>query len=153
MWIEAEMRSAVRSALPEKAFLRRDRGDGLFITNAPVFDPGLDTIALFRLEKQDKLMLILPEPVWLQRLEAENPAPADDLSASLMRFRGIAPTEEAMLLFCEGIKLLDTGASALPEAITAFDRALRRMAARALRGGCSGGGLYALSLLDARLKT
>ena len=36
------LRQAAADALPEGAFLRRDRGDALFVTNAPGLCPGAD---------------------------------------------------------------------------------------------------------------
>ena len=51
MWTEPSpmqaMREAILPHLPPKAFLKRDRGEGLLVTNAPVFDPGLCEIPGF----------------------------------------------------------------------------------------------------------
>lgn len=146
----AEMRRALRSALPEKAFLRRDRGDALFITNAPAFEPALSEVPGFRAQLQAPLMRILPDESWIFRLE-ENPAP-DQLSASLARFRGDFPDAQNILLFVQGAKLLDDPSACTPDQIAAFDRALRQSAAIALRGGC-GGGLYACALMNAEIHT
>lgn len=147
-----EMRSAVRASLPEPAFLRRDRSDGLFVSNAPVFAPETSEIPGFDVERIDKLIRIRPDESWLRKLEEACPNCADDFCRSLTRFRGAEISAEAMSLFCAGLKLIDAGEGALPGEIAQFDRNVRQLAARALRKDVSGGGLYGLSLLDAGLK-
>ena len=149
----ADMRTALRAALDERAFLRRDRGDGLFISNAPVFTPETGGIGGFDVERIGQLIRIRPDTIWVNRAEAEIDAPEDDFARSMLRFRGREPDSESMALFCRGIKLLDAGEGALPGEIETYDRDVRRLAARALRGENTGGGLYALSLLDAMMKT
>jgi len=144
-----QMRDALNASLPEKAFLRRDRGDALFISNAPTFDPGMREIPGFTIEVREKLMHILPDAGWLARLEAAEPQ--DQLSRSLLRFRGQAPDHDNLRLFAQGLKLLDFPGSAPEAEIEAYDRALRQRAALALRGGC-GGGLYAAALVNAQVQ-
>ena len=157
MWtdavIVAQMRSAVQACLPKEAFLKRDRGDGVFVSNAPVFTPDSVKIPRFRTEQTGMLVRIYPDSYWAGQLEAMCVPAESDLCHSLERFRGIEPSAEAMALFCTGCKLLDAGKSALPTEIEAFGRNVRQLAAVVLRGGTNGGGLYALSLLDAMLKT
>jgi hypothetical protein len=143
-----EMRAQLNAALPEKAFLRRDRGDALFISNAPVFDPGICSIPGFRLEMQGRLMRILPDESWIDRLEENDPS--DHLSRSLLRFRGKAADTENLKLFARGCKLLDDPAAAVQSDLNDYDRALRQSAAIALRGGC-GGALYACALMNAEI--
>lgn len=144
----AEMRAALRAQLPASAFLRRSRGDALFVSNAPRFDPEIHEIHRFCIRIQDGLMHILPSDSWITRMEEASPD--DDFSQSLMRFRGQAPDPENCLLFARGIKLLDWAESAPEAEIRAYDRALRQRAAVALRGGC-GGGLYAAALIRTQL--
>ena len=48
-----EYRAALKPLLPEGAFLRTDRKDALFVTNAPIFDPGFS----------------LPKEAWTVRTE------------------------------------------------------------------------------------
>ena len=139
------MREILRAALPEKAFLRRDRGDALFISNAPAIAPVVDPVPGFVFLVDGKLLRILPEPRWMQKWEETEPP--DHLSESLIRFRGAEPEQEALVLFVRGLKLLDMGAGAPANEIDAFDRAVRQLAAAALRRG-SGGGLYALAILN-----
>ena len=147
-----EMRLAIHSRLPEKAFLRRDRENGLFVSNAPVFDPEIREIPGFHIENTGKLIRIYPEVRWLRRLEDEYAGAADHFSLSLARFKGAEVSDAAMVLFCTGLKLLDAGEGAGEAEIALFDRNLRQLAARALRKDIPGGGLYTLSLLDEMLK-
>ena len=55
-----EMRAVLRSSLPERAFLRRDRGDALFISNAPAFGSGTFSIPGFILEEAAGMLLQPP---------------------------------------------------------------------------------------------
>ena len=145
------MRQALRAALPEKAFLKRDRGDALFVTNAPIFDPGLQSIPGFILIPNGKLLQILPDAGWIADPErAEAP---DQLSASLFRFRGMEPDMENLRLCAQGLKLIDMGPSAPPIETETFERGLRSRAALALRNAASGGGLYAAALINHIIKS
>ena len=148
MWTDAgplrRMRAQARAALPPRAFLRRDRGEMLFVTNAPAFDPALREVPGFLAERRGGLLFLLPDAGWLRRWERRFPEPPDDLCAKLSRFRGEAPDRENLLLFARGLKLLDGGTGS--DEILAYDRAVRQRAAIALRGGC-GGGLYAAALI------
>ncbi|MDO4865978.1 MAG: hypothetical protein Q4C10_05435 [Clostridia bacterium] len=149
-----ELRQAARAALPEAAFLRRDRGDGLFVTDAPRRCPdGGWRQALreagFAVETRDGLARLSPAPTWLKTLEARFPEPPDALCASLFRFAGRAPEAESLRLFALGARTLDGEGGD-----ERFDRALRQRAAECLRlngihpeGPTLGGGLYACALL------
>ena len=150
MWSDPlrQLRAAARAALPPRAFLHRDRGEALFVTNAPAFDPALRDIPGFTAERRGTLMYLLPDAGWIARWERRDPEPPDDLCDKLLRFRGEAPDRENTLLIARGLKLLDGGAT--PEDIAAYDRILRQRAAVALRGGC-GGGLYAMALIAFQL--
>jgi len=149
MWTEpdlaAQMRSILRPQLPPRAFLRRDRGGALFISNAPAFGSMPPQIPGFHIRCEDKLAYLLPDESWAAQLEAQFPDPPDHLSAGLARFRGQAPTDAAMQLFIHGVKLMDAE-NPDAAALGLFDRAVRRHAAYALRTD-SGGGCYALALL------
>ena len=147
-----EMREAVRASLPKQAFLKRDRGCGLFVNNAPVFEAEIREIPGFYMESTGKLIRIYPDKSWLERLEEEYDGPEDHFSRSLARFKGAEISDEALLLFCAGLKLIDAGDGALSGETAGFERDLRQLAARALRKDISGGGLYGLSLLDGMLK-
>lgn len=141
------MRARARAALPERAFLRRDRGDCLLVTNAPVFDSAFAGVPGFICFRRGTLACLLPDESWIERCERARPT--DFLSETLLRFRGQRPDAEGLRLFAAGAKLLDGGAAA---ELAAYDQKLRQRAACALRGGCNGGGLYASALLNAQLR-
>lgn len=153
------LRVAATAVLPEGAFLRRDRGDALFVTNAPRIDPGRDWAAAlseagFTCVGGDGLLRLCPAEGWLTRLEAARPDPPDDLCRSLLRFWGRSPDGESLRLFALGLRCLDGG-----EGAARFDRQLRQRAAVCLRLNAlnpdeppRGGGLYACALLDHELE-
>ena len=153
------LRAAATAALPPGAFLRRDRGDALFITDAPRIDPGADravrlNAAGFTCAGSGGLLRLWPAEIWLTRLEAATPDPPDDLCRGLFRFRGKAPDGASLKLFALGMRCLDGG-----EGATRFDRLLRQRAAQCLRENAMnpddptrGGGLYACALLDHELE-
>ena len=145
------MREAIRPHLPPKAFLKRDRGEGLLVTNAPVFDPKLNEIPGFTLERQGSLLRILPDESWIIQLEQHFPEPPDFFSKSLLQFSGQWPDRQNLLLCVQGLKLLDEGSVPTPAEITVYDRFLRQRCAEALRGGASAGGLYAAGLILAQI--
>ena len=121
MWTDGgplrQMRAALRALLPPRAFLRRDREDALFVTNAPAFDPGLRDLPGFLAERRGPLLAVLPDASWVTRVERRCPEPPDGLSASLVRFRGQVPDRENLALFARGAKLLDApGATGAAEA-------------------------------------
>ena len=127
------LRATARAALPPGAFLRRDRGDALFITDAPRIDPRADlTAALaeagFECAGADGLLRLWPAESWLMRLEAATPDPTDDLCRSLIRCRGMSPDGASLGLFALGLRCLDGG-----EGAERFDRLLRQRAAQCLR--------------------
>ena len=149
------LRTAATAALPAGAFLRRDRGDALFITNAPRLEPLTDwSIPLagagFHCTGTDGLLRLWPAEDWLTRLEDASPDPPDDLCRTLFRFRSLPPDGESLKLFARGLRCLDGG-----EGAAGFDRRLRQRAAVCLRMNAlnpddppRGGGLYACALLD-----
>lgn len=148
-----EMRAALNAALPPQAFLKRDRGSGLFITNAPIFAPSLERIPDFHLEKQGTLWRILPDRRWLDLLEHRFPEAPNFFCKTFIRFRGIAPKEKSLRLFAQIAKLCDAGASADEADLSACERLLRSRCAEALRGENDGGGLYAAALLLTQFHT
>ena len=149
--IAQQMRAAVRACLPERAFLRRDRGDAFLISNAPAFDPELRAIPGFSTEIQGTVLRICPDESWIAIAEAQYPPP-DHFCASLARFRDKETDTGNMLIFICCAKLLDAGKAAADEERISCERMLRRQAAIALRGGC-GGGLYAAAILMHQFNT
>ena len=153
------LRTAAAAALPEEAFLRRDRGDALFVTDAPRFSARMDWAGLlseagFHCAGSGGLLRLWPAGIWLSRLEASRPDPPDDLCQSLFRFRGRSPDCESLKLYALGMRCLDGGDGA-----ASFDRQLRQRAAACLRLNAMnpeeptrGGGLYACALLDHELE-
>lgn len=149
--LNERLRAAARAALPEGAFLRRDRGEALFVTDAPRLRPEAACAQALRgagffCERRDRLLCLSPGPEWLVRLEADHPDPPDAFSRSLFRFAGLAPEEESLCLFALGARILDGDADD-----GRFERRLRQRTATCLRlntptNPC-GGGLYACALL------
>ena len=152
MWNESspleQLRSELRPLLPEHAFLKRDRGDALLITNAPALGLAPDRLPSCIVENRGMLLAILPDAQWVAEYEAAIPAPPDFLSRTLLRFRGAEVDMDNLHLFARIAKLMDAQPS--PGEIEACDRALRNRAALALRGGC-GGALFACACVRARL--
>ena len=152
MWNEPSplemLRSELRPLLPERAFLKRDRGDALLITNALVFGCTPERLPGCIVENRGMLLCILPDAQWIAEYEAAIPEPPDHLSRTLLFFRGVEADPDNLRLFARIAKLMDAQPS--PGEIEACDRALRNRAALALRGGC-GGGLYACACVRALL--
>ena len=145
----ARLRRAAADALPERAFLRRDRGDALYVTNALRLAPDapwaerLDR-AGFLVQAEDGLLRLWPGDVWMDALIRQYPSPPDFLCASLVRFAALPADEESVRLFAMGLRALE-GEADLP-----FERRLRSRAAVCLRTG-GGDGLYACGLLVHRI--
>lgn len=155
--LAAQLRRAARAALPESAFLRRDRGSALFVSDAPRQCPhgdwrerlarvGID------LQERDGLAHLSPGFTWLTRLEAEYPAPPDVFCEGFARFAGLPPDTESLALFALGVRVLD-GAPDNGR----FERRLRQRAAQCLRRNRihnekSGGGLYACALVKTMIE-
>lgn len=136
-----EMREAVSSALPEGAFLRRDRGDALYVTDAPRRGVNVDWDGLgFICRTENGLARLTPGSKWLRLLEERYPEPPNHLCATLKRFAG-EPDQEVLKLFSTGMKLLDGGPFD-----PSYERRLRQQAAVALRTH-HGGGLYACGII------
>lgn len=137
----SQVRGAARALLPEGAFLRRDRGEALFVTDAPRFGGSVDWAGAGFLCRAGHLARLTPGPEWLYRLEGSCPEPPDALSTSFQRFSGDIDVE-ALSLFAEGMKALDGGTWDAK-----YDRRLRQRAAVCLRERLPGGGLYACALV------
>ena len=141
------LRDAAAARLPEGAFLRYDRGDALFVTDAPRRCPGPDWVetfsrAGFDCRERDGLVFLSPDETWIARLEDACPDPPDPFCASLYRFRGREADAEGIALFALGVKALEGVES--PER---FDRRLRQRAAVCLRVKAGGGGLYGCTVV------
>ncbi len=142
-----ELRSILRAMLPERAFLHRARGEAAFVTNAQAsILPALEE-AGFICRRINGLIEISPGAGFLLAYEESHPDPKDDLSLSLLRFRGRTPCPRALTLFAVGIRLEEHAA---PGEAFIYDRDVRRLAALCLRENL--GGAYACACLNANLE-
>lgn len=140
--LPAYLREIIRPLLPDRAFLRRARGDAAFITNAPMFaEISLESHG-FLCEPQDKLMTISPGTEFITNLELNYPDPPDFFCQTLMRFRGQTPCEEAIRLFAVGVRLLECADA---NEARQYDHRTRNLAAVCLRKNF--GGAYGCALL------
>ena len=135
------LRDRARNALPERAFLRRDRGDALFVSNAPMLGPTA-VPDCFEADEKRGLLFLTPAPEVLIRFSQQRPDPPDFFCASLRRFEGLPVDPESRFLFALGLRWLDGDTTA-----ARFDRLLRQRAAVCLREKHAGGGLYACGLV------
>lgn len=149
--IVRQMRETLSAILPQRAFLRRDRADALYISNAPRFDSETDWIlscaeAGFRSKEENGLLRFWPSEAWLKRLEDRFDASPDFLCSTLERFKKLPADEESLYLFALGVRLLDGDNS-----IIDYEKRLRNRIAVCLRSD-GGGGLYACGLLNHIIK-
>jgi len=140
--LPALIRERLRPLLPERAFLRRARGDAAFITNAPMFAEITLESHGFRCEHQGKLMTISPGAQFITAFEMNHPDPPDFFCRSLLRFCGHPPCDEAVKLFAVGIRLLE---HADENEARQYDQRVRNLAAVCLRENL--GGAYGCALL------
>lgn len=141
-----KIRTACAECLPERAFLRRDRKNALFITNAPRVAPGtrwpdLLNAAGFIVREENGLLRLWPSAQWILTLEKMYPIPPDYLSKTLLRFRNLAPEFNTIELFAQGLRQLEG------DSPTDYECQVRQSAAIALRTGI-GGGLYGCALIN-----
>ena len=140
----AAMRGEIAAMLPERAFLRRDRGDALFVTNAPAF---ADVNALaerlslagWRVRARGGLLAISPGAERIDQFERARPEPPDFLTRSLKRLCGLPVCGEALAVFAEGLRRAEHGDA------EDYDRRVRQLAALCLRRSC--GGAYACAVI------
>lgn len=140
----AAMRGEVAAMLPERAFLRRDRGEALFVTNAPAFaDAGALAERLsrsgWRVQARGALLALSPGAERIAQFERARPEPPDFLTRSLARLRGLSVCGEAIAVFAEGLRRAEHGGA------EDYDRRVRQLAALCLRG--NRGGAYACAVI------
>ena len=145
------MRAALTALLPGGAFLRRDRGPGLYVTDTPRLDPdgpwrAAAEAAGFRVEAARGLASLFPGEVWMDHLAARFPSPPNALCASMARFQSLPVDEASLRLFARGLKALESG-----DGGDMYEKSLRQRAAVCLRSE-GGGGLYACALILYLLK-
>lgn len=145
-------REMILPHLPDRAFLRRDRGGALFITNAPRFADAESLIDQFQVRgfictNIDGFLCISPGPAMLTEFELQH-NPPDFFCETLIRFRGEPPSEAALRLFARGVQLLENADSGRT---TEYLRQTRHLAALSLRN--HQGGAYACALIAHTLET
>ena len=145
------LRAQLKPLLPEGASLRRARGGWLFVSDAPRRSAADISASLpaagFSCEQREGALLIRPDPARIVRFELERPEPADFLSGSLLRLRGLPPDETAVALFAAGVRLLEC---ADVHERRVYDRRTRQMAAVCLRR--HSGGAYACALINSAIQ-
>ena len=137
-------RDMVRPALPAGAFLKRDRGEALYITDAPR-KGGMADVPGFVVDAQGDLARIYIDEEKLDMLADQLGFVPDALARELSRFTGGSP--QAARLFSDILKALDAGDGGYAE----LDKRLRQQAAVALRSG-GGEGLYYCAMALAALR-
>jgi hypothetical protein len=139
------IREMVAGFIPDGAFLRRDRGRGLYVTDAPARG-GMAVPAGFRVESDGRLAHIYIDDRAMEEIAGRLELSSDALSEELERFRG--GSREAAELFSDILKALEAPGGA---DIAGLDRRVRQAAAVALRAG-GGEGLYYCARALAELK-
>lgn len=137
------LRDTLTPLLPTGAFLRRDRGDALFVTNAACIDktsawPQIFEAIGYSCETRGSLLALSPSYDFFS--EWEQHAPPDFFCETLLRFRNLPPCAEATQLFIDGVKLLEQ-----PVHIEKYIQRVRELAAVCLR--TSQGGVYGCALI------
>ena len=132
------IRTAAAALLPPRAFLRRDRGQALYVSNLPalvdasLWLPRLEA-AGFSVRLRPPLLFLSPTEAWrvplLDWLNAASP-----LCAELAPLNGRPGGEADRLLWIEGIKRLEE-----PASLDDYERRVRQCAAVAMRTGREGG--------------
>lgn len=128
------------------AFLRRARGDALFVSDAIRKTPDAAAIEselnryfyTARIEKN--LLHISPAPAKVRAFEDFSSPEITPFLRGFTAFRGRESDEATIMLFSEGIKICAESSGAA--AIAAYEKRVRQQAALALRTG-GGGGLFA----------
>lgn len=144
--LPGRLREIIRPLLPERAFLRRARGEGLFVTDAPRHT-GEDLCPLltalhFICEERNGCLTLLPDATVLSGFEQLHPAAPDFFCGTLLRFRTEPPSDEALRLFAAGVRLLEASTE---DERRLYVRRAHSLAAISLRTGQ--GGVYACALI------
>ena len=138
-------RDMISPHIADGAFLRRDRGDALYITNSPARGKNVEIIG-FSVESDGKIARIRISPDCLENFARQMELSEDMLSKELSRFMG--GSEDSAALFAEIMKAMENPPGA---DIYALEKRLRQTAAAALRKG-GGEGLYWCARALATLK-
>ena len=141
------LREAAFSLLPKKQgiFLRCDRGEALYVTNAPArTDERIDwDMAGFSCRAEGKLVFLTPEAVWIGRLEQWLAIKTEARLAAAVWHADFQETAEAdMALLIEGVKLIE-----LQGDIRGYEKKVRQRAAVCLREKRGGGTIHVCALI------
>ena len=141
------LREAVLSLLPDKKgiFLRCDRGEALYVTNAPArTDEQIDwESAGFSYSTVGKLCFLIPQTEWVDRLEQWLAPKTEARLAADIRHADFHETaEEDAALLIEGVKLME-----LQGDVRVYEKKIRQRAAVCLREKRGGGTLGVCALM------
>lgn len=139
------LRTDLLKYLPSRSFLKADRGSGLFITNAPVFEQKLLAVPGFICIRSGNMLSFIPSAEHIKTFESVCGDPCGSLSKSMLRFRHVPAKEAASELFAEGLKLI---LYPEPRAVIMYDRKVRQFCAAGLRTGNNGGTYAAAFIAD-----
>lgn len=139
---DTPLRAAVRALLPGGAFLRIDREEALFVTDAPRRGAGPDLVealekAGFSACTRGGLLAMVPKDEWMPRLTEALGAPEDEQSALLKRLLKRSVSAQDRAAWICAVKCMECGCAS-----AAAQRRIRACAAVALRTGRGGGALY-----------
>jgi hypothetical protein len=141
--IDAPMRAAARAPLPIGAFLRVDRGEGLYVSDAPM--RGADARALvaalgradFDAWEARGRLHIAPRAAWMPRMTEAVGIPRDEQARLLARFEGRGTDARERAIWLDAVKFFEGyGADG-----ARIERRIRQCAAAALRAKRGGEGL------------
>lgn len=142
------VRQAALALLPEVrgVFLRCDRGNSLYVTNAPALtDEKIDFESAGFIRKGEKgLIFLTPGEEWAERIKTwlETRVPVQSLSCSMGGPAFGSIRDEDMLLLIEGIKALEMYDNARD-----YEKKVRQRAAVCLREKQGGGTLRVCALM------
>lgn len=142
------IRARIEAALPNcGAFLRRDRGGALYVTNLPAKYADWESIAAaleaegLTVARKGDLLFITPDIRWASAFErrAEELVTPGELTRQLAKRRGMPVCAEETACWLAGVKRLELNDRG------DYERQVRQAAAVALRKKC-GGLMYACGL-------
>ena len=141
------LREAALSLIPENQgiFLRCDRGEALYVTNAPArTETPIDwETAGFAVRTEGKLVFLTPDAAWIGRLEEWLAAKTDARLACAIRPADFHETADMdMALLIEGVKLIE-----LRGDVRGYEKKVRQRAAVCLREKSGGGTLGVCALI------
>ncbi len=149
------MRQAAQAALPEMRgiFLRCDRGEALYVTNAPQrMAAAIDWESVgFHARVERGLCFLTPRDEWIERFCAWAQTAQDEEAERLSRAAQDEDIhQEDRALWLAGVKLLEMGADGMH--LMLYEKRARQRAAVCMREKRGGGALRAAALCIAMMK-